>query len=533
MRVLALWFPDWPVQAALAAQCAEGGDAVVVVKHNTVTVSNVSARKAGIRRGMSVRQAQALHPKIVVVSADPERDARYFLNVAEQLDQVVATAEIIRPGLVLIDATAAARYHGSEEIVAQHCLDAFAHCGNDCSVGIADDITTAIIAARAGSVVGEGRAATRRFLAQQPTKVLMAEPALGCEAETVVALMHVGLHTLGDIAALDTAALATRFGRAGARCHAIATGRYYRTVSSPPPGAELAVTLVPELPINRVDTAAFAARHLAAQLHQRLKAHGLVCLRLKVQAVIGTDAEQDAEHVVERVWRTKQALTEAATADRVRWQLDGWLTSRNLDNAGLIGGDDAGGESAAGIIQLILDPIECAVPEETQLWGDNVDEKAARVIARVQSQLGIDKVLQPYEIGGRGVVDRIAFATYGDCPAAETTVTPWVGAIPPPFPAVIIDPAAGDASAAIFSDANVEVYVTADVVLSAKPAVFSWAGKKYQVIGWAGPWPILGKWWDNQRPYARIQLVAMDKRDRPHAWLVRWAGRWKVEATYQ
>lgn len=532
MRVLALWFPDWPVQAALAAQCAEVGDAVVVVKHNAVTVSNIGARKAGIRHGMSVRQAQALHPKVVVVPEDPERDARYFLNVAEQLDQVVATIEIIRPGLVLVDATAAARYHGSEEVVAQHCLDAVAHCGNDCSVGIADDITTAIIAARAGSVVGEGRAATRRFLAQQPTKVLMSEPALGCEAETVMSLIHVGLHNLGDIAALNATALATRFGHAGARCHAIATGRYYRTVSSPPPGADLTVTLVPELPINRVDTAAFAARHLAAQLHQRLKAHGLVCLRLKVQAVIGTDAEQDAEHVVERVWRTKQALTEAATADRVRWQLDGWLTSRNLDKAGAV---DDGGELVAGIIQLILDPIECAVPEESQLWGDNVDEKAARVIARVQSQLGIDKVLQPYEVGGRGVVDRIAFAPYGDHPVAETASTPWVGAIPPPFPAVIIDSSAGNASAAatIFSETNAEIYVTVDAVLNAKPAVFSWAGRKYEVIGWAGPWPVLGKWWDNQRPYAQMQLVATDNHHRPRAWLLRWVGRWQVEATYQ
>ena len=94
-----------------------------------------------------------------------------------------------------------------------------------------------------------------------------------------------------------------------------------RRVAPELPAADLSVSITPEDPIDRVDAAAFAARALAASLHGRLAEAGQNCLRLKVKAELADGS------VVERIWRTREALTEEATADRVRWQLDGWLTS--------------------------------------------------------------------------------------------------------------------------------------------------------------------------------------------------------------
>ena len=76
-------------------------------------------------------------------------------------------------------------------------------------------------------------------------------------------------------------------------------------------------------PIDRVDAAAFAGRSLAGDLHRSLEASGVGCTRLAIHAVTANGEE------LERVWRCAEPLTEDATADRVRWQLDGWLNKRN------------------------------------------------------------------------------------------------------------------------------------------------------------------------------------------------------------
>ncbi len=47
---------------------------------------------------------------------------------------------------------------------------------------------------------------------------------------------------------------------------------------------DLAVEMVFEEPLERVDAASFAARQLAARLHGVLKEAGQVCLRLRVVA---------------------------------------------------------------------------------------------------------------------------------------------------------------------------------------------------------------------------------------------------------
>ena len=73
-------------------------------------------------------------------------------------------------------------------------------------------------------------------------------------------------------------------------------------------------------PAERVDEAAFAAKGLADRLLGRLEARGLACTQVVVEA-----ETEHGEHV-SRSWRHEGALTPAALTERVRWQLDGWIT---------------------------------------------------------------------------------------------------------------------------------------------------------------------------------------------------------------
>ena len=88
MRVAAVWFPDWPIQAA------GGQSPMVIARNHAVAVCDREARRAGVRRGMRLRQAQALCPEAAVVEANPDRDGAAFAEVAAGLDAVASLSLI-------------------------------------------------------------------------------------------------------------------------------------------------------------------------------------------------------------------------------------------------------------------------------------------------------------------------------------------------------------------------------------------------------------------------------------------------------
>lgn len=527
---MALWFPDWPVHAArIDAHLA--GDIAIVAQHR-IWACSASARQHGVRRGMKARAAQALSASLQLIPQDCERDARCFEPVVSGLDSVVASIEVLRPGLAVVDAGAVARFYGGEDVAAQLVMDAAALQGVDCFIGVADNIPTAVLAARASTLVPPGGNAD--FLRGLATNLLLAEESLGCDPDTVQALLDLGLLTLGEVAALPAGSMTTRFGAPGQHVMRLARGEEQRKVAPEWEGSALDVSATPDSPISRVDAAAFLARGLAAQLHDTLRTAGVVCQRLRVQAVL---LENGAERVLERTWRTHEPLTEAATADRVRWQLDGWLTARALD-----GGAGAEGDAGAapepdpdnGIVLLTLEPLEVSAPEKDGLWGggDDRTSEVRQVVSRVQSALGIEAVLQPIPAGGHGPVERVELVPFGEergptRPAAGT----WAGQLPGPLPARGRHPAA----AFRLVDARGEnVYVTQEAVLSSAPAACAWGSYRGRVTGWAGPWPVSERWWEPKHAPACARLQVVSEQDEtPRAFLLVWiAGKWRVEASY-
>ncbi|AKK10456.1 Y-family DNA polymerase [Corynebacterium uterequi] len=508
-RVAALWFPDWPVHAARldgAVEVGADGLAAVAAGHR-VRVCTQAARLRGVRRGMKIRQAQAVCPELIVADDDPERDGRVFAPMVDALDDVASSIEVLRPGLVIVDAGAAQRFHG--EAALEMLVDAASARGVDTFVGVAGEIATAVIAARVGAVVTDSPA----FLANQPVGVLAAEEALGCDQAVVDALTQLGVRTLGELAGVDSTAITTRFGLAGQRCHRIARGAPDRRVAPELPAPELSVDYVPEDPISRVDTAAFAARVLSARLHARLHAAGVSCQRLRVRVrVAGGD-------ILERVWRTRRALSEDDTANRVRWQLDGWLS----------------GGGRGEIEYLELTPLEVAEPEERRLFGSGGSREAAyRAISRVQSALGVDAVVQPRVVGGRGVAERVEWVPYGER-RDDVRQASWCGQIPPPLPARLMGPGHPASRLRIVDADGSEVYVTAEALLSGEPYALSWGGNRFVLRLWAGPWPVDEAWWDpaRARRAARMQVVAESAEGTVVGWLIAWAGgQWRVEAAY-
>ncbi|MDW3849187.1 DNA polymerase Y family protein [Micromonospora sp. BRA006-A] len=550
-RTLLLWCPDWPVLAAEIVDGVPATDPVVVLHANRVIACSERARAEGIRRGLRRREAQGRCPHLTVVDHDPGRDVRAFEPVVAAVEEVVAGVEVIRPGACATAARGPSRYLGGEEAAAERIVEHVAQsCAVESQAGIADGVFAAGLAAREGRIVAPG--GTREFLAARPVEAL-GRPALAD------LLRRLGVRTLGDFAALPAGDVLARFGFDGALAHRLAGGRDDRPLAVRQPPADLTVTADYDEPVDRVDAAAFAARMLAERLHERLAGYGLACTRLGIEAVTAHGQE------LHRVWRHDGLLTAAAIADRVRWQLDGWLSSSNGR------GGTRPARPTAGIVRLRLVPDGVLAQAGLQpgLWGETGEERerAHRALSRVQGILGPEAVVTAVLGGGRSPADQVRLVPWGDervparpgpppLPAAApapgaasasvvvpagggarrragrgraVAEPPWPGRIPPPAPAVVLP---APLPADVRDAAGEPVVVSARLTVSAAPARLTVGdGRPAEITGWAGPWPVDERWWApaEARRRARFQVSLADGAA---LLLAVEGGRWLVEAIY-
>ncbi|KAA8965314.1 DNA polymerase Y family protein [Mycobacterium sp.] len=507
---------DWPAVAAAAAAGLPATAPVAVTLANRVIACSSAARAAGVRRALRRREAVAHCPDLHVVAADTDRDARFFEGVLAAIDDLIPRPEVLRPGLVVAPAHGAARFFGSEQQTSEQLIDAVAAAGAECQVGIADRLSTAVFAARAGRIVEPG--ADARFLAGLSIRQLAVEPSLSGPGRDQLAdlLWRLGIRTIGRFAALSRSDVASRFGADAVIAHRFARGEPERAPCGRELPADLDAVLDCDPPIERIDAAAFAARSLAATLHQRLMAAGVGCTRLAVHAVTAAGDERS------RVWRCAEPLTEEAIADRVRWQLDGWLTLRTAD--GPIG----------PVTGLRLQAIEVVSGGALQLplWGGLGDDdrlRAYRALVRVQGLLGPQAVQVPVLSGGRGPAERVTLAPLGDepVPAADPR-QPWPGALPEPSPAVLLDEPVD-----LLDAQGNPIQVTGRGLFSADPARLAARGRDDRLRWWAGPWPVDERWWDPRAAAgrsARAQVLPQGQ----HALLLCYRKRrWYLEGIYE
>ncbi len=556
VRTLVVWCPDWPV-VALQLPLDEP---VAVVFANRVVAVSPAAREYGVVRGLRRRVAQARCAELKVRERDLDREARTFEPVLGALDDVTPGVEVTRPGTCAFVTRGPARYFGGEAALAELVLartgevigELLAGCSEGAPagvvrVGIADGPFTALLAARSADpvrIVGPGR--SPEFLAPLPISVLGSRElsidsrlfsgsgsADGSELTEVLA--RLGLGTLGAFAALKPADVLARFGNEGVSAHRLAKGLDERAPQGrlPPPDWSVASEIDP--PADRIDRVAFCARSLAEELHQRLRSEGVECVRIAIEA------ETEHGESMVRVWRHEGVLSAAVIADRVRWQLDGWLSGR------------AGGQEdrpTGGISRVVLAPQEVVAAGGCQLdfWGsagssaDETDRRAARVAARLQGQLGAEAVLVPVYGGGRHHNEQLKLVpsaevellgrslAAADAPrsAGADGVAPWPGALPAPSPTRVLSTPRvvelldADGSAVVVSGRG---------RVSSPPHLLVVDGSSCEVVAWAGPWPVYERWWDDERRcrQARFQLLTDDGLARLVALE---SGQWSVAAVW-
>ena len=351
-----------------------------------------------------------------MLTPDPDRDARAFEPVVVAIEELAPGVEILRPGLVALPARGPAGWFGGELAAAERLVDQVAaRTGAEVQAGFADGLFAAVLAARRAVAVAPGD--TPAFLAALGVEELDREPDIDRSA-LVDLLRRLGLRSLGAFAALDPADVASRFGADAVLCHRLARGLDPRPPLRRRPPEELTVEAELDPPVDRVDAAAFAARGLAERLHATLAGHGLACTRL------GVVARTAAGEELHRIWRCAEPLTPAATVDRVRWQLDAWLTNRR----------DIPEDGAVVRLRLVPEETVAAGALQRGLWGETgeADERAGRALVRVQALLGPESVVTAVLDGGRDPAERVRLVPWGDDRAEPDRPRPPRRPGPPP-----------------------------------------------------------------------------------------------------
>jgi protein ImuB len=512
--MIAVWCPDWPVTTVRHDAGLDAAVPVAVIMGNYIVACSHSARMAGVRRGLRRREAQARCPDLTVLPRNEAAEARTFEPVVAGLESIAPGVEITRPGLAAINVRGPTRYFGGEtgvlHALSRAVADGMTGVTTDLLIGIADGAFAAEQSARRGVIVGPG--GSPAFLAGLPIETL--DPS--GTSPLIDLLRRLGLLTLGAFAALPARDVLARFGPSGAWAHRQASGADDRPVAGRRPPVEFSVTLDLEPPVDRVDTVAFSARGVAEQFVADLGAHGLACTCFELQVL-----SENGEEAVRR-WRHAGVLGPVDVLDRVRWQLEGWLSRTS--------------RPTGGITRLRFVPIE-TVPtgaHQQSLWGGSgaEDERAHRALARVQTLLGHGSVLAPVLDGGREPAQRTRLVPWGDEPVpVRSPQQPWPGSLPAPAPSVLLDP---PRAAQVLDAAGRPVIVTERGAMPAAPALFALGGERpVMITSWAGPWPLDERWWspDAARHVVRCQVV--DVRGR--AYLVSGSmptGEWQVDAIY-
>ncbi|MFB7664284.1 hypothetical protein ACFC1R_10115 [Kitasatospora sp. NPDC056138] len=394
-----------------------------------------------------------------------------------------------------------------------------------CQVGVADGLFAAVLAARAGVLVPDGR--TGEFLAPYPVTALGDEPLTEL-------LVRLGVHTVGGFAALSGRAVADRFGPTGTAAHRRARGLQSRPLVPRPEGLDLTVEHRFDPPELLAEPLIFVARTLAEQLHARLAAAGLACRRVAVEVTCADG------RTVSRLWRHDGRLGPFALAERVRWQLQAWQTAGTFaaqasapDDSGSSSDSDDSGPAlgaAAGFTALRLAPDGLAPDRGRQLalWGQAVaEDRVERAVARVQAVLGHAGLRRIEPAGGRGPAEQLARVPWGEVHEAPAPA-PWPGRVQDPAPSVV---PRSPVPVTVLDPDGQPVTVSGRAEVSAPPSRLVLDGRLLEVTGWTGPWPAVEYWWDPARRRRRARFQITVAGDRALMLTVE-DGRWSVEAAY-
>jgi protein ImuB len=460
-----------------------------------------------------------------------------FDAIVSELDHITAHFEVDNHNSFLFPVRGPARYFGGEDALVQHVYTVITSLFPDlvCGIGVGDSRFVARLASaqschsRAPVVVASRD--THDLLRVLPVQVLFEYTDIA--ADVVAVFQHLGLHTLGHVVDVGETPLIDRFGIVGQHVFALATGQ----------DTELFIPSIGHKPVVKVSDLDNMAHHGLSdamndssivvamtqtsidEFVQEVSFQGLQCLRLRISC------ETDHGEHNERIWCDTRGFDGKSITERLVWQLRHWLGDANNEE-----------HPTSYISAVVFESLECRsiASDAVTLWDVRSDntERVVRALARAVVADEHAQITVPVHKGGRdvstfGAINMSQVDLHNDDDRRSVQENEWNGSVPTPRPITLCHP---EVPVVLRDALSRAVVVTGRHDLSSDPTHVCFAdGMSWNVVAWAGPWPVEERWWDPQRwrRHARLQVVA-SSGESTAAWLLSVESRqWKIIASYQ
>lgn len=209
-RYLALWFPLLPtdrlrLQEGATGRLPDAPLALITKVRGALRLCavNESAQALGIVPGMTLADARALHPGLIVADMDEDADRHWLQRLAEHCIGWSPRVAVAPPDGITLDIAGSEHLFGGEASLAAQAEETFA------AMGMSLRMATACTAQGAQALARHAR-----LPVVDERQALRALPvlALGLDEEATLALRRAGLKTIGDLASRPAASIAARFG---------------------------------------------------------------------------------------------------------------------------------------------------------------------------------------------------------------------------------------------------------------------------------------------------------------------------------
>ncbi len=501
-----------------------------------------AAARRGVRPGLTLSQAQALVPDLLVLGHDPLRDRLALRRLARWAIRLSPIVEPREPDTLLVDITGCARLFGGERRLAQEALTGLAGQGFRARAAIADTVGAAYalavsIAETFPAAPAEARAPDAALHIVPPGETVahlapLSPAALRIEPDVVAQLDALGVRTIGDLLTLPRAALPARFGAGLVRRLQQALGETDEPVAAHAPDEVPAARMRFEGPVaDRAVLAAATDRLLDEVLGRVVRAGGalrrLECVLYyercppQVVAVGLTRAVRTAERVRPLLAQRLEAVDPAAGAGVLGVALVARQTSRWRGTQGELFDPRPPDDDEA--LAALLDRLAARLGSEAVLRPELVDdyqpEWAYRYVTVAEAGCEVRKEDGALSAGG-AACEAGATAPSGAAPrrAPAPAALPLPGRSVRPRPVRLLP-------------RPVPLRVLA-LVPDGPPTWLALAGREYVVAHAEGPERIETAWWrgpDVRRDYFRVTTT-----DGRRLWVfrARTDGRWYLHGVF-
>lgn len=507
MRYLVLHLPAFRLE-----RCGYAADelACLVAERKNATrlvALTPAAREAGLCEGMTAAEARSLQPEVELFPLDEHAEQADRAALVRRFGQLSDRVAAPWWDHLVLEVTHTSKLFGGEGSIVARARELASSLGHACRLVLADDpLGAAALSVRVAADEVVPRGALGERLADLPLRALCVPDRALASLKVVDALRIVGIERIGQLARLDAASVAGRYGEAGVRLHRLARGL-------PTTGGELGWGSADgDLPRTAARLAGatttlqlhFVLPGLLAELSDRLAAQDLAAVRLRL--VLRLDQRDQAPAVL-GVGVGRPTRNAALLERLIRARLEGLRVESPVE-------------------ELILEVVE-AIPE--QGWQPGLTDRTEAVeplpdvLARLRDHLGPDALVRPrladawrpeaawrqLEVGQglpREPVLPLVGGESSDDPVEVQQA--WELRLGAPRPTLLLP-----------EPTLVEVQLQ-----SGRPARLRLEGTTHRITRCEGPERLEGDWWSPATHFDRAYWVL--EVDGRTAWVFQERGRW-------